>query len=438
MKRTILLKGARIIDPSQNLDTPGDLLVAEGKIRDIGQEIVPPEGARVIELSGKWVVPGLVDMHVHLREPGEEYKETIATGAEAAVCGGFTSLACMPNTRPVNDTATVTRFILDRAKQAGLARVYPVAAITMAQKGRDLTEFADLLAAGAVAFSDDGLPVQDAGMMRRALEYAFTFKALIISHSEEMSLSQDGLMNEGRVSTLLGLKGIPRAAEETAIFRDIALAELTGSRIHIAHVSTAGSIEIIRRAKERGVRVTAETAPHYFSLTEEAVMGYNTNAKMNPPLRTEEDRIAVIEGLADGTLDAIASDHAPHSTIEKECEFQLAANGIIGLETSLPLAMELVRLGRITPSRMVELLATGPAEILNIEAGTLRKGAAADICVIDPDRSFEVTPDFLHSKSKNSPFLGRTLKGRAVLTMVDGRVVFDLDGLLSTQQPTIH
>ena len=427
---TLLLKGARIIDPSQDIDTIGDLLVRGGMVEDVAPEIPVSGSVPVVDIQGKWLVPGLVDMHVHLREPGEEYKETIATGTMAAVAGGFTCVACMPNTRPVNDSASVTRFILDRAKEAGLARVFPVAALTVSQRGKELAEFADLLAAGAVAFSDDGRPVRDAGMMRRVLDYARTFDALVISHSEEPALSQDGLMNEGRVSTRLGLKGIPKAAEEVAVFRDVLLAGLTGARVHIAHVSTAGSVEIIRWAKDRGFRVTAESAPHYFSLTEDAVEGYNTNAKMNPPLRTEKDRRAVIEGLADGTLDAIASDHAPHSTIEKDCEFQLAANGVIGLETSLPLALELVRQGRITPARLVELLSWRPAEILGIEAGSLRPGMPADICVIDPERDFHVSRDSLHSRSKNTPFLGQTLKGRAILTLVGGRAAWDLDSCI--------
>ncbi len=431
MSKAILFKGARIIDPSQDMDTTGDLLVTDGRVTDIQSSIPAPDGALVLDLKGKWVVPGLVDMHVHLREPGEEYKETIASGSLAAVCGGFTSVACMPNTRPVNDSTSVTSFILEKAKQAALARVYPVAAITRGQQGTDLCEFSDLLSSGAVAFSDDGLPVRDAAVMRHALEYSRSFDALIISHSEELSLSEGGLMNEGRVSTLLGLKGIPCAAEEVAVFRDVALASLAGARLHVAHVSTRGSIEIIRAARARGVKVTAESAPHYFSLTEEAVMGYNTNAKMNPPLRTEQDRVAVIDALKDGTLDAIASDHAPHSTLEKDCEFQLAANGIVGLETSLPLSLELVRQGHLTPMRLVELLSTSPANILGIKAGSLRTGSEADICVIDPEISFELSADSLHSKGKNSPFLGKTLKGRAILTLVAGRPVFDLNNIIS-------
>ncbi len=425
-QRPVLLQGGRIIDPAQGLDTVSDLLVRDGLIEDIAPEIVPPEGTEVIDASGKQVVPGLVDMHVHLREPGEEYKETIETGSMAAAAGGFTAVACMPNTRPPNDSSGITRFITDQATRAGKCRVFPVAAITRGQQGENLTEFADLLAAGAVAFSDDGLPVKNPAVMRLALEYSLNFNTLIISHAEELELSAGGSMNEGAVSTRLGLKGIPAAAEEIAIFRDITIAELTGARLHIAHVSTAGSVEIISSAKKRGVRVTAETAPHYFSLTEEAVEGYNTLAKMNPPLRTERDRKAIIQGLSDGTLDAIATDHAPHSTLEKECEFQLAANGIIGLETALPLALEiLVGEEGFSLSDVVRLMSVNPATILGIDAGTLKAGSRADITVIDPEAELRVEEETLFSKSHNSPFLGRTFRGRAVLTVLAGKPVFD-------------
>ncbi|NPA94275.1 MAG: dihydroorotase, partial [Thermodesulfobacteria bacterium] len=339
--RPIIFKGARIIDPSTNSDSTGELLVMDGKIAESGPKIDSvPDDAKVIDLKGKWLVPGLIDMHVHLREPGFEYKETIESGTRAAAAGGFTAVACMPNTSPPNDSEAVTRFILDKAKRAANARVFPVAAITKGQKGEQLTEFFDLLQAGAVAFSDDGLPVANAAIMRLALEYSLNFDALIISHAEELELSAQGVMNEGLTSTRLGLKGIPSCAEDIAVFRDCCLAFHTGARLHIAHVSTKGAVNIIRAAKKKGARVTAETAPHYFSLTEEAVEGYNTFAKMNPPLRTEEDRKAIIEGLKDGTLDAIATDHAPHDILSKECEFALAANGIIGLETALPLALE--------------------------------------------------------------------------------------------------
>ncbi len=428
MMRPLLFTNARIIDPSQDWDFSGELLVKDGVIGAAGQSLEAPQDARVIDLEGKWLVPGLIDMHVHLREPGEEYKETIETGTAAAVAGGFTAVACMPNTRPVNDSAGVTQFILEKARRAAKARVFPIAAITLGQKGEQLTEFGDLLSAGAVAFSDDGLPVRNARVMRHALEYVRNFDALIISHSEEPELSRGGLMNEGRVSVSLGLKGIPAAAEEVAVFRDVALAELTGGRLHIAHVSTRGSVEIVRRAKARGVAITAETAPHYFSLTEEAVIGYNTSAKMYPPLRTEEDRMAIIEGLKDGTIDAIATDHAPHSVIEKECEFQLAANGIIGLETSVALSLNLVRSGYISASQLIRCMSSSPSRILGVPGGSLATGDPADISIIDPEVVFTLTRESLHSMSHNSPFLGETLQGKAILTLIDGRPVYDPEG----------
>jgi len=427
----IILRNGRIIDPSRDLDRTADLLLEDGCVRGVDPGLDAPPGALVLDLQGLWVTPGFIDMHAHLREPGEEYKETIASGTNAASAGGFTAVACMPNTRPVNDTSAVTRFILEQAARAGKARVFPIAAITRGQRGEELSEFGDVMRAGAVAFSDDGFPVADASMMRLALEYARTFDALIISHAEESALSRGGSLNEGRVSTLLGLKGIPAAAEEVAVFRDVALAALTGGRLHVAHVSTRGAVEIIRRAKARGVRVTAETAPHYFSLTEDAVLGFNTLAKMNPPLRTEEDRLAVEAGLADGTLDCIATDHAPHTSLEKEVEFQLAANGIIGLETAVPLALELVREGCLTPAGMVRCLAVNPAGILRIQGGTLRPGVSADIAVIDPEEEFTLTPESLRSLSRNTPFLGTRFKGRAVLTFVAGVPVYDLHGRLS-------
>lgn len=421
----LLLRNGRIIDPSTSTDHTGDILIIDGNIENMGRDIESPGHCFEMDVEGRWVVPGLVDMHVHLREPGEEYKETIESGCLAAAAGGFTSVACMPNTRPVNDSAAITRFILDQAAMASMVRVRPVASITRGLRGKELTEFGDLLQNGAVAFSDDGFPVKNSAVMRLALDYARNFNALIIAHSEELDLAEGGVMNEGVISTRLGLRGIPAAGEHISIFRDVALAELTGSRLHIAHVSTAGGVEIIRQAKVRGVRVTAETAPHYFSLTEDAVMGYNTAAKMNPPLRTEQDRLAVIQGLKDGTLDVIATDHAPHSTLEKECEFALAANGITGLETSLPLSLELVRQGHLAPLDMVRLMSLSPASILMVPGGTLSKVTAADITVIDPDYEWTVTAEGFRSRSHNSPFTGRSMRGRAALTMVAGRIVHD-------------
>jgi len=408
----------RIIDPVNTIDRTGNLLVIDGRIAAPDQPV--PDGTPEIDVSGCWVVPGLIDMHVHLREPGEEYKEDILTGTRAAASGGFTGVACMPNTKPVNDCATVTAMIMARAAEA-VVRVYPVGAISLGSEGKQLAEFGEMQAAGAVAVSDDGRPVRDSQLMRRALEYASNFNLPVISHSEDPSLST-GVMNEGPVATRLGLKGIPAAAEAIMVYREIALAECTGARVHIAHVSTAMAVDLIRAAKGRGVRVTAETAPHYFTLTDEAVLGFNTNTKMNPPLRSEADRQAIRTGLADGTLDAIATDHAPHSTLEKEVEYDVAANGIIGLETALSLSLALVRDRVIDERRLIELMAVNPAAILGLRAGNLSPGAAADITVIDPQQQFVYTADQVVSKSRNTPFFGWSLQGRAMLTMVGGSV----------------
>lgn len=421
--KPILLQHGRVIDPSNNFDAPADLLVVDGTckmISDSERETIP-KNAKRFDLSGKWVVPGFIDMHVHLREPGEEYKETIQSGTKSAAAGGFTAVACMPNTNPVNDCQAVTVFILDKAKY-GAAKVYPVGSISKGSKGETLAEYGEMKKAGVVAVSDDGMPVSDSQLMRRALEYAGNHELLVISHAEDFSLSRGGVMNESGFSTRLGLRGIPRVAEEVMVYRDIALAEFTGIKVHIAHVSTRESVSLIRRAKEKGVQVSAETAPHYFTLTEEAVNQYNTRAKMNPPLRSADDVAAIIEGLADGTIDAIATDHAPHSILEKDLEFDLAANGIIGLETAIPLALELVRKNYIDVKRMVELFSCNPAAILGVEGGSLGDGACADITVIDPARKFTYTPENVISKSKNSPFLGWDLTGKAVMSIVDGRI----------------
>lgn len=425
-QKGILLQGGRIVDPRNGLDRLGDLLIRDGQIAAIlgeGQAMDDLDGLTKIPVPGKWVVPGLIDMHVHLREPGQEYKETIASGARAAAAGGFTAVACMPNTMPVNDSQTVTRFILERAAQAQ-ARVYPVGAISKGGTGETLAEFGDLKGAGVVAVSDDGRPVANSQLMRRALEYARDFNLPVISHPEDLALSRNGVMNEGYLATKLGLMGIPSAAEEVMVYRDLALANHCGGRLHLAHISTREAIALIRRAKEGGLKVTAETAPHYFTLTEEAVGEYSTRAKMNPPLRTEDDRLAVQEGLRDGTLDAIATDHAPHSDLEKDVEFDLAANGIIGLETAVPLALELVRQGIISVTRFVQLLSVNPAGILGVAGGSLHLGAVADVTVIDPDKEFVYNRDGIVSKSKNSPFVGWQLKGKAVLTIMGGRITF--------------
>lgn len=419
----LLLKGGRIIDPLRKIDKIADLLVDGGKVVRIETNIEDP-GADIYDAGGMWIVPGLIDMHTHLREPGYEYKESIRTGCEAAVAGGFTAVACMPNTNPVNDTRSVTEYIIRQAALAGIARVYPVAAATRGSEGRVLSEFGDLKEAGAVAFSDDGKPVADSAVMRYAMEYAASFGALVISHCEDATLSADGLMNEGRISTELGLKGIPSIAEDIPVARDIAIAEYTGTSVHIAHVSTAGAVRIIREAKKRGVRVTAETAPHYFSLSDEALREFDTNLKMNPPLRSTEDVAALKEALRDGTIDVIATDHAPHSSIEKDVEFEYAANGIIGLETSLALSLNLVREGVLSPADLVRKMSSNPAAVLGVRGGTLGIGAEADITVIDPNRPWTVDVRIFRSKSRNSPFHGWKMEGKAVLTIVGGAIKY--------------
>jgi len=417
----ILIKNGHIIDPANKVDEKLDLLVTDNKI---GKLVKPgslsQDKAQVIDAAGKLVVPGLIDMHVHLREPGFEYKETILTGTAAAKAGGFTSVCCMPNTNPVNDNQTVTRFILDQARDAS-ARVFPIGAVTKGSLGEELTEMADLRAAGCVAISDDGRPVANAAVMRRAMEYSKIFDLLVISHCEESKLSDKGVMNEGSVSTELGLRGIPNAAEEIMVAREIALAELTKARVHIAHVSTAGSVRIICDAKVRGVKVTAETCPHYFSLTEEAVQGYNTLAKMNPPLRTAQDVAAIKQGLKDGTIDVIATDHAPHGMDEKSGEFDYALFGIVGLETALGLALKLVEEGVLSLTDLIKTMSLNPALALNLNKGTLSPGVDADITIIDPAETWVVDASSFKSKSKNTPFNGWKLRGRAVQTIVGGR-----------------
>jgi len=424
VRQPLLLAGGRIIDPVNGLDRVGDLYIDNGRILAVGENLkVEPTGVLRIDLAGRWVVPGFVDMHVHLREPGEEYKETVASGTKAAAAGGFTAVACMPNTRPVNDNQAVTALILAKAA-AGYARVYPVGAISRGSEGEELAEYGEMRGAGVVALSDDGRPVLNSQLMRRALEYAGNHRLLVICHSEEISLSRHGVMNEGALSTRLGLIGTPRVAEEIMVYRDLALAEYTGRPVHIAHVSTRESVSLIRRAKAKGCRVTAETAPHYFALTEEAIGLYDALAKMNPPLRTADDVAAIKEGLRDGTLDSIATDHAPHSELEKDVEFDLAANGIIGLETALPLALNLVREGVLDPARLVELLSVNPARILGVAGGSLAVDAPADVTVIDPDHRYVYGLEQVVSKSKNSPFLNQQMTGKAVLTVVDGHITY--------------
>jgi dihydroorotase len=424
----LILRGGRVLDPAQGLDATMDVLILDGRIAEINPhiELGLDKSAEVqeIDAGSKWIVPGLIDMHVHLREPGEEYKETIATGTRAAVAGGFTSIACMPNTHPVNDCASVTQYILEKAKELGACRVFPVGAISRGLEGRNLAEYGELHDSGAVAVSDDGRPVMNSLLMRRALEYARTFNLLVISHCEDTDLSSGGLMNEGPISTRLGMRGIPGVAEEVMIARDLFLSGLTGGRIHIAHVSTAGSVALIRDAKKRGIPVTAETAPHYFTLTEELITSFDPVYKVNPPLRSSRDIDAIKAGLADGTLDAIASDHAPHSSVEKDLEFEFASNGMIGLESSLPLILKLVRDKILTPAEAIAKISSNPAAILKIPFGTLRKGIAADLTVIDPETKYTIDVNSFQSKSRNCPFDGMEAQGRPVMTFVGGRISF--------------
>lgn len=426
----LLLKGARVIDPGQKIDSGMDVLIEEGKIAGYRTDIKASANTKVINLSGMIIAPGLIDMHTHLREPGLEYKETIASGSAAAVAGGFTSIACMPNTQPVNDNRSITEFIRRKALEANGVNVYPIGAISAGSEGKQMTEFWDLKEAGVVALSDDGNPVMDAALMRRALEYAHSLDLPVIQHCEDKNLSMGGLMNEGYQATILGLPGIPAIAEEVMVARDILIAEYTGTCIHFAHVSTSGAIRLIRDAKKRGLKVTAETAPHYFTLTDESLQNYDTNYKVSPPLRSAADVAAVKEGLADGTLDAIACDHAPHGRTDKEVEFAYASNGISGLETSLGLSLNLVQEGVLTFPELIAKMSCNPARILNLPKGTLAKGADADITVIHPELAWTVNVQAFRSRGKNSPFSGRKMEGRAVLTIVGGDIKYD--GLAQT------
>jgi dihydroorotase len=425
--RPILLRGGRIVDPAQKLDETLDLLVAEGRVAEVGSGLEAPEAARVIECEGLLVLPGLIDVHVHLREPGGEHKETIATGARAAAAGGFTSICAMPNTDPVIDTPATVGFVAAAGRQAGFSRVYPVGAISLGQKGEQLTEIGELVEAGAVAITDDGSPVMDSGLMRMALEYAQAFDIPVADHPEDLGLSRTGVMNEGLVSARLGLEGKPNASEDVHIARDLLVAELTGGHIHLQHISTRQGVELIRQAKERGVRVTAEASPHHLLLTEREVEGYRTDAKMNPPLRTEEDREAVVAGLLDGTLDTVATDHAPHHYDEKEQAFDDAPFGVVGLETALGLMLtHFVEPGRLTLSELVERMSLNPAKAFRLPAGTLLEGVAGDVTVVDPAAEWTVDPSRFYSRARNTPFTGEILRGVAVLTVVDGRIVHEV------------
>jgi dihydroorotase len=424
----MVLKGGRVVDPRAGRDSQFDICIEDGKFAAIGHNL-PTDGAHVVTVPDGFVItPGLIDMHVHLREPGQEHKETIATGTWSAVVGGFTAVACMPNTDPVNDSASVTQFILKRAAEANFARVYPIGAVSVGSNGAQMTEMGDLRTAGCVAFTDDGKPVATALLMRRALEYSNMFDMPIIEHCEDPSLKGEGVAHDGAVAAMLGLRGIPGAAESIMAERDISLAELTGGRVHIAHMSARQTLRAVRDGKRRGVRVTCEVAPHHFTLTDEALKqgaGYDTNLKMNPPLREEADRLAMLDGLRDGSVDVISTDHAPHHADEKALEFDRAPFGIVGLETCVPICLDrLVHGGVVSLPRLVELLSATPAELLRIPGGTITAGQPADLTVLAPDASVTIHTASLVSKSKNSPFDGWTLKGATAATIVGGRVLY--------------
>jgi dihydroorotase len=427
---TILIKGGKVIDPGRFVGV-GDVLIDDGKIAAVGPNLQAPVGSATIEANGRLVLPGFVDVHVHFREPGFEYKETIQSGSAAAVAGGFTTVCCMPNTNPVNDNQAVTEFILERSRMAGLANVLPIGAITKGSEGKELAEIGDLRRSGCVAISDDGRPVMNSLVMRRAMEYALAFDLTVVDHCEDLHLAEGGCMNEGLVSTELGLPGIPSAAEDVMVARNLSLSELTGARLHLAHISTAGSVRMVREAKARGIKVTAEACPHHFTLTEEVVRGYNTHAKMNPPLRTWDDVRAIKEGLRDGTIDVIATDHAPHATQEKQQDFTEAPFGIVGLETALSLTLGLVEEGVLSLEQAVEKLTSAPAAAFGLKKGTLAVGADADVAIVDQQAQWEVDSGKFRSKSRNTPFVGWKVKGRVLTTIVGGRVVFEAGPLES-------
>lgn len=421
----VVISGGTVVDPATLSSRLADLFFEDGVIVGIDApgSFDSVEGATVYDAAGKHVAPGLIDMHVHLREPGYEYKETIATGTRSAVAGGVTSVACMANTDPVNDNATVTKFILERAEVAASANVFPIGAVSKGLAGVEMAEMGGMFEAGIVGVSDDGMPIMDSELMRRALEYAQMFKIAVIVHEEDTCLCSDGVMNEGAMSMRMGLKGMPSAGEAVMVARDIELARSTGGRLHIAHISCKEAVEMVRRAKREGLQVTAEASPHHFTLDETAVEGYNTNAKMKPPLRTRADVEAVRAGLADGTIDVVATDHAPHHRDEKVVEFDRAAFGIVGLETMLPLTLGLVRDGVLTLERAVEAMSLAPARILGLDRGTLNIGAPADLVVFDAELSWSLVASELHSKSHNTPFDGSEMCGKALLTFVGGRLL---------------
>jgi dihydroorotase len=427
----LILRGGRVIDPSQGLDETSDVVIEAGRIKDLGRNASAAyhnaEGVRIVDASGLWVCPGFVDLHVHLREPGEEYKEDIASGLDAAAAGGFTAVCPMPNTKPTNDTRAITEMMLARAEEHGGPKLLPFGAVTRQLKGAELTEMADLREGGAIGVSDDGRCVMNSAMMRHAMEYARTFDLLVSQHCEDHHLTEGAQMHEGARSTQLGLRGWPRAAEEVIVARDLILAEMTGARYHVAHISSLGAVRLVREAKARGLRISAEVTPHHLLLTDEALLGYDTYCKVNPPLREEADREALRLALADGTIDCIATDHAPHTDLEKDCEFEAASFGINGLESAIGSMFRLVREGALKPLRFVEVFSTAPARLIpDFEGGSLREGKAADVTVLDPEARWILSEEALRSKSHNSPLLGHELIGRPVMTIVGGEIVYEL------------
>jgi len=420
----LLLRGGRVIDPARDFDAGADLLLRDGKVVQVQAGIAAPNGARVIDVKGRWVIPGLIDLHTHLREPGQEYKEDIATGTAAAAAGGYTAVCAMPNTVPPNDNRAVTELMVRRAREVGAVHVYPIGCITLGQKGETLAEMGEMKDAGIVAVSDDGRSVMNSEVMRRALEYARGLGLVVIQHAEDTHLSANGPAHEGAASTRIGLRAQPAAAESGMVARDLELVALTGARYHVAHASCAETVRLVREAKRRGLPVTCEVTPHHLTLTDEACAGYDTSTRVNPPLRSDTDVKAMREALADGTIDAVATDHAPHSSVEKDVEFEQAASGMLGLETSLALGLDLVHAKLMTPAALVARMATAPAKILGLPGGTLAPGAVADVTVVDPDAAWTCDVAKFRSKSRNSPFGGRLMRGRAMLTIVAGNIAF--------------
>lgn len=428
----LILKGGRVLDPSTGLDDTADVVVEAGRIKSVGRDagagFSSNESIRVVNVNGAWVCPGFIDLHVHLREPGQEYKEDIASGLSAAAAGGFAAVCPMPNTRPVNDNRSITEMMMARAEQHGGTRLLPFGAVTKGQRGAELSEMADLRDAGAIGVSDDGRCVMNAAVMRHAMEYARTFDLLVSQHCEDHHLTEGAQMHEGARSTQLGLRGWPRAAEDIIVARDLILAELTGARYHVAHISSLGAVRLIREAKSRGLQVSAEVTPHHLLFTDEKLLTYDTYCKVNPPLREEEDRQALLEAFSDGTIDCIATDHAPHSELEKDCEFEAASVGINGLETAIASLLQLVRDGVMKPLRLVEALSTAPARLIpDFEGGSLREGRRADITVIEPELRWILSQEALRSRSHNTPLLGHELIGRPIMTVVGGAVAYELE-----------